>query len=129
VSELRNDPQQHRSRETYKRLIDATRVVVARDGWQRATTAAIAEESGVSIGTVYRYYPTIHEWRAAAGFGVATHGIERVLELHRAYRPDREVDPFESIHFFDEDGEPETICAHDGQRWPCATIRALQGES
>lgn len=125
MSELRNDPQQYRSRETYKRLIDATRVVVARDGWQRATTAAIAEESRVSIGTVYRYYPTIHEWRAAAGFGVATHGIERVLELHA---PDG--DP---INVSASDGQPAVTyqpnCRHDGAEYPCPTIRALQEES
>jgi AcrR family transcriptional regulator len=39
-------------------LLEATERVFARDGFAQATTNRIAEVAGVSIGTLYHYFPT-----------------------------------------------------------------------
>ncbi|WP_165064400.1 TetR/AcrR family transcriptional regulator [Marisediminicola senii] len=54
---LRNEPVQARSAARLTSLLDATASVVAEIGYERLTTAMIAERAGSSIGTVYRYFP------------------------------------------------------------------------
>jgi len=54
----RRPPRQRRSEETVAVLLQATEKVLARDGFHAATTNRIAEVAGVSIGTLYHYYPT-----------------------------------------------------------------------
>jgi AcrR family transcriptional regulator len=54
----RRPPRQKRSEETIAVLLEATERVFARDGFAQATTNRIAEVAGVSIGTLYHYFPT-----------------------------------------------------------------------
>lgn len=53
---LRSAPQQHRSRATLERIIEAANVEFASAGLAKASTSAIAERAGVSIGTLYRFF-------------------------------------------------------------------------
>jgi AcrR family transcriptional regulator len=53
----RTEPIQQRSAERLTTLLDAAAAVVDEVGFDRITTAMIAERAGASIGTVYRYYP------------------------------------------------------------------------
>lgn len=53
----RLEPVQGRSRRTRDRLLTAARAVLSREGVDGATVAAIAEEAGVAVGTVYRRFP------------------------------------------------------------------------
>jgi len=55
--ELRHTPQQARSAATLTALTDAARVAADTYGYDRFTTADVAQISGLSIGTVYRYFP------------------------------------------------------------------------
>jgi len=55
--ELRHTPQQARSTATLTALTDAARVAAETFGYDRFTTADVAQISGRSIGTVYRYFP------------------------------------------------------------------------
>ncbi|WP_258376555.1 helix-turn-helix domain-containing protein [Curtobacterium sp. MCBD17_028] len=55
--ELRNEPVQARSKTTLERLTTAAREVVDEVGLDRLTTADVAVRAGLSIGTVYRYFP------------------------------------------------------------------------
>lgn len=55
--ELRHTPQQARSTATLTALTDAARVAADTYGYDRFTTADVAQISGLSIGTVYRYFP------------------------------------------------------------------------
>jgi len=57
VVELRNPPQQTRARARLQQITDATRAAIAEHGYERFTTAHVAELAGCSIGTVYRYVP------------------------------------------------------------------------
>ncbi|QDZ13980.1 TetR family transcriptional regulator [Humibacter ginsenosidimutans] len=54
---LRVEPAQERSVARIDALLDAAAVVVDDVGFDRLTTAHVADVSGASIGTVYRYFP------------------------------------------------------------------------
>lgn len=54
---MRRLPRQQRSRELVERLLDATAAVVVERGVQHTTTNHIAERAGVSIGSLYQYFP------------------------------------------------------------------------
>ncbi len=53
----RKAPQQARSTATLEAIHTATIQVLLREGVGRLTTARVAERAGVSIGTMYQYYP------------------------------------------------------------------------
>jgi AcrR family transcriptional regulator len=54
----RRAPRQKRSEDTVQVLLKATEIVVSRDGYAGATTNHIAEAAGVSIGTLYHFFPS-----------------------------------------------------------------------
>lgn len=54
----RKHASQERSRATVDALIEATARILVREGFDRASTNRIAEEAGVSIGSLYQYYPS-----------------------------------------------------------------------
>jgi AcrR family transcriptional regulator len=53
----RRRPSQERSRGRVERILDATAVLLGDTPVDKITTAAIAEEAGVPIGSVYQYFP------------------------------------------------------------------------
>ena len=54
---LRNEPVQARSTARLATLLDSAAAVIDEVGYERLTTAMVAERAGASIGTVYRYFP------------------------------------------------------------------------
>ena len=54
----RKEASQARSRATVAALIEATARILVRDSFDRASTNRIAEEAGVSIGSLYQYFPS-----------------------------------------------------------------------
>jgi AcrR family transcriptional regulator len=48
---------QGRSRATVDALIEATARILVREGFDKASTNRIAEKAGVSIGSLYQYFP------------------------------------------------------------------------
>lgn len=54
----RRKPRQKRAEDTVVVLLDATERVVSKRGFHAATTNHIARVAGVSIGTLYHYFPT-----------------------------------------------------------------------
>lgn len=48
---------QARSRATVSAIVEAATRILARDGWQAVNTNAIAARAGVSVGSVYEYFP------------------------------------------------------------------------
>lgn len=53
----RKQASQERSRATVDALIEATARILVREGFDKASTNRIAEEAGVSVGSLYQYYP------------------------------------------------------------------------
>lgn len=54
---IRNEPVQARSTARLAALLDSAAAVIDEIGYERLTTAMVAERAGASIGTVYRYFP------------------------------------------------------------------------
>jgi AcrR family transcriptional regulator len=50
-------PAQERSRETVEAILEATAHILARDGYDKTSTNRVAEAAGVSIGSLYQYFP------------------------------------------------------------------------
>jgi AcrR family transcriptional regulator len=78
-AQLRNEPVQARSAARLEALLDAAASVVEELGYERLTTAMVAERAGASIGTVYRYFPD----RIAVLQALAARNLDRVLERIR----------------------------------------------
>jgi AcrR family transcriptional regulator len=56
-SPVRRQPKQRRSRETVEAVLDAVLRILKREGIDSLTTNRIAEVAGVSVGSVYQYFP------------------------------------------------------------------------
>lgn len=54
----RRKPKQERAKATEKAILDAAAQVLVKDGYDRASTNRIARRAGVSIGSLYQYYPS-----------------------------------------------------------------------
>ena len=76
----RKAPRQARSNELVKAILQAAVQVLEEEGAQRFTTARVAERAGVSVGSLYQYFPNkgailfrlqSDEWRQTSGL-VAT---------------------------------------------------------
>jgi AcrR family transcriptional regulator len=57
ITKPRKNASQDRSRATVDALIEATARILVREGFDRASTNRIAEVAGVSVGSLYQYYP------------------------------------------------------------------------
>lgn len=73
---VRKVPQQARSADLVATILEAAIQVLAEEGAQRFTTARVAERAGVSIGSLYQYFPNkaailfrlqSDEWRQTNG--------------------------------------------------------------
>ena len=85
---LRNEPVQARSAARLTALLDAAASAIDELGYERLTTAMVAERAGASIGTVYRYFPD----RIAVLQALATRNLDHVLEgIQRAVSDRRAV--------------------------------------
>lgn len=71
---IRNEPVQARSTARLAALLDAAASAIDELGYERLTTAMVAERAGASIGTVYRYFPD----RIAVLQALAARNFERV---------------------------------------------------
>lgn len=65
VETKRKVPAQARAKRTVDHILEAALQLLERDGEQGFNTNAVAERAGVSIGTLYRYYPDKHAILAA----------------------------------------------------------------
>lgn len=53
----RKEPRQARSQATVGVILDATALLLVDEGYEQTTTNRIAERAGVSIGSLYQYFP------------------------------------------------------------------------
>ena len=87
TAQLRNEPVQARSTARLTALLDAAAAAVHELGYERLTTAMVAERAGASIGTVYRYFPD----RIAVLQALAGRNLERILGGVNSASSDRAV--------------------------------------
>ena len=76
ITLIRNEPVQARSTARLAALLDAAAQVIHEIGYERLTTAMVAENAGASIGTVYRYFPD----RIAVLQSLAARNAERMTD-------------------------------------------------
>ncbi|VTU39699.1 TetR/AcrR family transcriptional regulator [Variovorax sp. PBL-E5] len=58
LTKPRKHASQERSRATVDALVEATSRILVKEGYDKASTNRIAAEAGVSIGSLYQYYPS-----------------------------------------------------------------------
>ncbi len=84
----RKQPQQSRSAQTVEAILTAAARILVRDGYADTSTNRIAELAGVSIGSLYEYFPnkdailaTLRQRQHDRMQGVMSAALARVLEL------------------------------------------------
>ncbi|WP_027556043.1 TetR family transcriptional regulator [Bradyrhizobium sp. Cp5.3] len=80
----RKQPQQARSAGLVAAILDAAVQVLSKEGAQRFTTARVAEKAGVSVGSLYQYFPN----KAAILFRLQSDEWQRTSELLRGILAD-----------------------------------------
>jgi len=85
----RKHPKQARSTELVAAILEAAVQVLAKEGAQRFTTARVAEKAGVSVGSLYQYFPN----KAAILFRLQTDEWRQTSELLRGILADAERPP------------------------------------
>ncbi|MBB3121541.1 AcrR family transcriptional regulator [Massilia violacea] len=96
----RRKPKQARSTELVAAILEAAIQVLAKEGVRRFTTTRVAERAGVSIGSVYQYFPNkasilfrlqSDEWRETGAMlwdilgDAATPPLERLRRMVHAF--------------------------------------------
>jgi AcrR family transcriptional regulator len=77
----RKNPRQKRSQELVDAMLDAATRVLSERGLDAATTNEIARVAGVSVGSLYQYFPGKEAMLAAALERNYLRGMERVFAL------------------------------------------------
>lgn len=90
---LRKQPKQARSNELVSAVLEAATQVLAREGAQRFTTARVAEKAGVSVGSLYQYFPN----KAAILFRLQRDEWRQTAELLRGILEDVRRPPLERL--------------------------------
>ncbi|HFD2061103.1 TPA: TetR family transcriptional regulator [Serratia marcescens] len=86
----RKQPQQARSAELVSAILTAAIQVLAQEGAARFTTARVAERAGVSVGSLYQYFPN----KAAILFRLQSDEWRQTTDMLSRILADREKTPF-----------------------------------
>jgi AcrR family transcriptional regulator len=89
----RKQPKQARSTELIGIILQAATQVLAKDGAQMFTTARVAERAGVSIGSLYQYFPN----KAAILFRLQNDEWRQTTDLLSSILEDRQKPPLERL--------------------------------
>lgn len=89
----RKQPQQARSNELVAAVLRAAIQVLAKEGAQRFTMARVAERAGVSVGSLYQYFPN----KAAILFRLQTDEWRQTTDLMSEILKDKRRSPFDRL--------------------------------
>jgi AcrR family transcriptional regulator len=85
----RKAPKQDRSRQTYQVILNGASAIIRRDGIKKLSTNRVAEESGVSIGSLYQYFPSKAAIVAALIEQVLDEEFEKLKTLVEGLAPEK----------------------------------------
>lgn len=89
----RKQPQQARSTELVAAILEAALQVLAKEGATRFTSARVAEKAGVSVGSVYQYFPN----KAAILFRLQADEWHATTEMLRDILEDTRKPPLQRL--------------------------------
>lgn len=89
----RKQPKQARSAELVSAILEAAIQVLAKEGAQRFTTARVAEKAGVSVGSLYQYFPN----KASILFRLQSDEWRQTTQLLRTILEDARRPPLERL--------------------------------
>lgn len=89
----RKEPKQARSTELVAAILKAAVQVLTKQGAQRFTTARVAEKAGVSVGSLYQYFPN----KAAILFRLQSDEWRQTTELLRTILEDDRKPPLRRL--------------------------------
>jgi AcrR family transcriptional regulator len=89
----RKRPKQARSTELVAAILEAAAQVLAKEGAPRFTTARVAEKAGVSVGSLYQYFPN----KAAILFRLQSDEWRQTSDLLRGILEDVDRPPLERL--------------------------------
>jgi AcrR family transcriptional regulator len=90
----RKKPQQARSNQLVAAILQAAIQVLEKEGAHRFTTARVAEKAGVSVGSVYQYFPN----KASILFRLQSDEWRQTTELLNSILMDARRPPLERLH-------------------------------
>src|SRR5581483_11094346 len=113
----RKQPRQTRSTQLVADVLEAAARVLVRDGAQRFTTARVAETAGVSVGSLYQYFPN----KEAILFRLQTDEWKRTGELMHSILADTSRLPLDRLR--------ATVHAFFLSEWEEAALRVALGDA
>ncbi len=93
VISARKPPRQARSTQLVADIMEAATRVLMRDGARRFTTARVADEAGISIGSLYQYFPN----KESILFKLQTDEWMQTREFLNGILTDATLHPFERL--------------------------------
>ncbi|RQP22410.1 TetR family transcriptional regulator [Piscinibacter terrae] len=89
----RRQPKQARSNELVSAILEAAVQVLAKEGARRFTTTRVAERAGVSVGSVYQYFPN----KASILFRLQSDEWQQTTEMLSGILQDKSKPPMERL--------------------------------
>jgi AcrR family transcriptional regulator len=93
VISSRKQPQQARSAELVSAVLEAASQVLMKEGATRFTTARVAEKAGVSVGSLYQYFPN----KASILFQLQADEWRRTTEMLKQILEDKSTAPLDRM--------------------------------
>jgi AcrR family transcriptional regulator len=117
IVSARKAPRQRRSRQLVEDLLEAAIRVLSHEGAQRFTTARVAETAGVSVGSLYQYFPN----KEAILFRLQTDEWKRTGDLLHSILTDASRAPLDRVR--------ATVQAFFLSEWEEAALRVALGDA
>ncbi|MBE9067644.1 TetR/AcrR family transcriptional regulator [Leptolyngbya cf. ectocarpi LEGE 11479] len=81
-NQMRRQPQQARSQERVQQILDAAEQLFVETGYESTTTRAISARAGVSVGSLYQFFPDKEAILKALAIQYMQAQYQRFLDLH-----------------------------------------------
>ncbi|NEQ48170.1 MAG: TetR/AcrR family transcriptional regulator [Leptolyngbya sp. SIOISBB] len=82
LNQMRRQPQQARSQERVQQILDVAEQLFVETGYDSTTTRAIATQAGVSVGSLYQFFPDKEAILKALAIQYMQAQYQRFLDLH-----------------------------------------------